>query len=107
HPIAGSDQVEPGWNGFFDDGAVGLNLKEAPVNGDFARINHCGRRHEVMQISELIMGNEIKLDVLEQLTLNPSNFSNCLPVPLMVERHEVETRPFRKQGIRRPKRGAM
>jgi len=60
-----------------------------------------------MQISELIMGNEIKLDVLEQLTLNPSNFSNCLPVPLMVERHEVETRPFRKQGIRRPKRGAM
>jgi hypothetical protein len=60
-----------------------------------------------MQISELIMANNIELDVLEQLTLNLSDFSNCLPVPLMLERQEVETRPFRKQGIRSPKRGVM
>ena len=57
-----------------------------------------------MQISEMIMGNEIELDVLEQLTLNLTNFLNCLRITLMVERCEIETRPFRKETVRTSKR---
>ena len=52
-----------------------------------------------MEIPELIMGKKIELDILEQLALDPSDAPNYLPVALVVERCEVETRPFRKETV--------
>src|SRR5208282_3012632 len=86
---------------------ISVNFEQTPAKRDLAVIDQPRGRDQVMEVAEFVSSDQVELRIFKELALNSNNFLNCLIIRPMLDRGEVEGRPFREQRIRCSQRRIM